>query len=283
MWNRNMYNETFPEYSVMNAQVNLHYWLSLALKFNIYEDEADHTKPLLESMRKVDKVRDDYTKLPPLQRRLIELELAQLDNIKDPDLPTDELLRNELECIAFRAQHMSDKDPVRYYESAMRLFDRIILDSESATPTEFGNIDNVRQDITALTDQRHEIERAINQEVAVFARYASPKTKQNATFLAIEMKRKWLTILELTGRLLYITLNASKRLRDNLSPKYIFEYMKHDESAGDIFVHTFKVLISHKVTMYFIMEKMLLADGTFPKETSTSQDPELRIALVSQL
>ena len=71
MWTRNMYNDSFPEYSVMNAQVNLHYWLSLALKFNIYENDADNTKPLLESMRKVDKVRDDYTKLPPLQRRLI--------------------------------------------------------------------------------------------------------------------------------------------------------------------------------------------------------------------
>ena len=282
MWNRNMYNETFPEYSVMNAQVNLHYWLSLALKFNIYEDDADHTKPLLESMRKVDKVRDDYTNLPPLQRRLIELELAQLDDIKDPDLPTDELLQRELECIAFRAQHMSDKDPVRYYESAMRLFDRLILDSESSTPTEFDNIENVRQAIIDLADQRHEVERAINQEVAVFARYASPKTKQNATFLAIEMKRKWQNILELTHRLLYITLNASKRLRDDLSPKYIFEYMKHDESTGDIFVHTFKVLISHKVTMYFIMEKMLLADGAFPTKTSTSQDPELRKVSVTQ-
>lgn len=282
MWNRNMYNETFPEYSVMNAQVNLHYWLSLALKFNIYEDEADHTKRLLESMRKVDKMRDDYIKLPSLQRRLIELELAQLDDIKDPDLPTDQLLQRELECIAFRAQHMSAKDPVRYYESAMRLFDRIILDSESATPTEFDNIDNVRQAITDLTDQRHAVKSVINHEVAVFARYASPKSQQNATFLAIEMKRKWLKILELTDRLLYTTLNTSNRLRDDLSPKYIFEYMKHDESAGGIFVHTFKVLISHKVTMYFIMEKMLLADGTFPTEASTSQDPELRKASVTQ-
>ena len=61
MWNRNMYNETFPEYSAMNAQVNLHYWLSLALKLNIYQDGTDHTKPLLESMRKVDKVRDSHT------------------------------------------------------------------------------------------------------------------------------------------------------------------------------------------------------------------------------
>ena len=282
MWNRNMYNDTFPEYSVMNAQVNLHYWLSLALKFNIYEDEADHTKPLLESMRKVDKVRDDYTKLSSLQRSLIEAELAQLDNIKDPDLPTEQLLRRELECIAFRAQHMSDKDPVRYYESAMRLFDRIILDSESATPTEFDNIDKVRQAITDLTDQRHEVESTINQEVAVFARFASPKTKQNATFLAIEMKRKWLKIFELTDRLLHITLKITSQLRDDLSPKYIFEYMKHDESAGDIFVHTFKVLISHKVTMYFIMEKMLVADGTFPKEALTSQDPELHKPKITQ-
>ena len=282
MWNRNMYNETFPEYSVMNAQVNLHYWLSLALKLNIYEDGTDHTKPLLESMRKVDKVRDGYTMLPSFQRRLIELELAQLDDITDPDLPTDLLLQRELEYIAFRAQHMSDRDPVRYYESVMRLFDRIILDSESATPTEFDNIDKVRQAITDLTDQRHEVESTINQEVAVFARYASPKTKQNATFLAIEMKRKWLKIFELTDRLLHITLKITSQLRDDLSPNYIFEYMKHDESAGDTFVHTFNVLISHKVTMYFIMEKMLVADGTFPKEVSTNQAPELHKPKLTQ-
>lgn len=275
MWDESMYNATFPAYSVMNARVNLHYWLSLALKLNVYEGSSDHTSTLLESMQKVQDVRERLSELSPLQRQLIEIELAQLDAFQDPDMPESEVLKRELQSIAFRAQHMSEHDPNRYFESVIRLLDCLFLEDPEAAAHEFDTVLHVNETIESLVIQQVQVKSALVKELRMFVRHASPKTEKNAMFLGIEMKRKWVKILELTERLLREIYKTTGLMKDHVPARLILPVLTRDKLRMKAFNHTFKVLISHKVTMYFIMDTMLSADGKFPDEPNSGSTSEL--------
>lgn len=275
MWDKSMYNATFPAYSVMNARVNLHYWLSLALKLNVYEGSSDHTSTLLESMQKVQDVRERLSELSPLQKQLIELELAQLDASQDPDISESEVLKRELLCIAFRAQHMSEHDPNGYFESVIRLLDCLFLEDADAALHEFETVLHVNVAIESLVIQQEQVKSTLVKDLRMFVRHASPKTEKNAMFLGIEMKRKWIKILELTERLLREVYKTTGHMKDHVPARLILPVLMRDKLRMKVFNHTFKVLISHKVTMYYIMDTMLSADGKFPEKADEDSNPEL--------